>query len=192
MYNSKFGIIMVISLLTLSGCGVTVESISDKASVVIDKKNEVVDKAKEIRSDVNEVTTTFDKKVQAVKKSNVYENEFTFEDLFDETLKNAKWESDKEEVRITGDPKEFLFDPVFNSNSDLDTERQEILASYLVDDSVSFTFIFPSLVDTVVPSVNVPIFSELYAYITIDGTDYEVNGQELISILSELYKVVKN
>jgi hypothetical protein len=175
--NFKNGLILGISLLTLSGCGnTTIQTIANKGHDAVNEVNRV-------SSAFNNAATALDSKVQAVKKSPVYDNKFTFGELFNATLQNTKWESDKDknEVQITGQLKEFLFAPVFKD----DPGSQKLLDKYLVDKTTTYTIIFPFYKDS--PTVDMDIFSEVNANINTKGGKFEVNGQELVSILAEAF-----
>lgn len=187
--GSKYGFVLGISLLTLTGCGETVDNISEKANTVIEKKNEVVDKVKEINSDVNEVTTTFDQKVQAVKGTMVFDNDYTYEELFDTTLTKTTWKSDKDnnQVIVSGYPNKKLFDKIVKE-LDKEDEKAQLAEKTILDESTKYTIIFPLFGETDIPTANT-VFTSFEAYITIDGAEQSVNGDSLIGLLNDIYVV---
>lgn len=189
LVRSKYGLVLGISLLILTGCGETVDNITEKANTVIEKKNEVVDKVKEINSDVNEVTTTFDKKVQAVKSTVVFDNDYTFEELFDTTLTKTTWKSDKDnnQVIVSGYPNKKLFDKIVKE-LDKQDEKAQLAEKTILDESTKYTIIFPLFGETDIPTANT-VFTSFEAYITIDGAEQPVNGDSLIGLLNDIYKV---
>jgi hypothetical protein len=179
-------LILGIGLTTLSGC-------SNKVDELVEQGTSAVNKVKEAGSKANEVTTALNVKIQAVKKARVYEDDFTFEELFNGTLDNRKWKADKDknEVQVTGTFKEFFFKPVFTGNTESAKEQQKILNELLMDKSTTYTAVFPFMGDTDVPLITMPAFSEVNAFIKSDGREYEVNGQLFLSILSEAF-ILKN
>lgn len=157
--------------ITIALYGCSMEETLEKGQDLVQKSEEVIDKVDEASSKVNVVTSMFDGNIREVQNSNVYEEDFTFKELIDGTIKNPKWKSESNTyVTVQGELKPTKVDlGEFNG-------VEEIIIGFPFDKSSGISL------------ANAGVFTTIDGEVIVDGTSYEVSGQGIIDILATIYK----
>lgn len=157
--------------LILTGC--SLEGTIDQGKDLLEKGNQMVEKSEEalsdLNTDLNKVTTFFDSNISEIQNTEVYEEDFTFKELIDVAVEKPIWTSESE-TYVTVSGKINL--PSFMVEKYGDVE--EIILGFPFSDGMALA--------------NAGAFTTIDGAVKVDGVAYEVSGEEVIFILSDIYK----
>ncbi len=160
--------IILFSTLTTTLYGCSVEETFEKGQDLLEKGEEVVNVAS---SKVNEVTSLFDGNIREIQNSNVYDEDYTFKELIATTVENPQWTSETDTyVTLQGKLKP----------TSVDLAQYNGLEEIILD--------FPFDEGSGISLANAGVFTTIDGGAIIDGTAYELSGDEIIGILNIIYE----
>ena len=170
-------IIIFTSLIaTLSGCSAEEaiekgQGLLESGETLLEQGEELADQFDEASAKVKEIAATFDTNILQVQHTDVYEEDFTFKELINATIENPEWTSVTDTyVAVRGQLKSNTVD----------------LGEYIGLDEITLGFPFDE--SSGLALANAGVFTTIDGGARINGTAYELSGQEIIDILSMIYK----
>lgn len=161
----KRNLLLIFTILFLTGCSLD-ETIKEGKSV-LEKGEEVLEKGEEVATNlnnkVNKVTSILDGNIREVQNTKVFEEDFTFKELIDNTTQNPVWK---------------------NESGDYVTVQAEVNG---YDDLEEIILGFPYSEEGI-SLANAGIFTSIDGAIKVNGERHEVSGDEVLAILFEIYE----